>query len=567
MEDKSTLKHLIIVLLTFLGNLVIAQDFYVRYNQAGYSTEGKKSLIINAEKSLKNNKWQIFKNDSLVLSGELGQSITGKGDHTNFDFNYKIDFSRITQKGKYRFVLNDNSYELTIDANPYSKYISDVLRYLRQQRSGSFESIDRAPGHFQDSAALIYNQVGDKMEWVPNKEGKKANLLGGWYDAGDYLKFTLTSAYTTYNLLRAYEENPKAFDFKTYSKSDLNDLLDEAKFGLDYLQQCLINDSTFVIQVGDNRDHELGDRLPADDTNEHRYAYCSMSRTHLAFNAAVFATAGRVFKSVDTSLSKSYLQHSEHLFELAMKHKVVYWFQKGHEIFYADKSPFDNIVLAAAELARSTGKKQYEEQVQYYSSMAGRAYWASWSDFNMIAHGRAGKFYNRSLNYMISDLEDFEKIAMQPNNVWMVPHEYTWGSLYSFFGVASAGIIHDQINNEKRFGYLAQEVIDYTFGKNNWGVSFLASEQLPNSVQNIYSQTYKLQPKLFPTGGIAEGPGDMEGHLENVKWFSLSREAYKSDKFNTQKVVFFDDATDFQTMETTIGGLADGIFLLSLITK
>jgi len=567
MENKSIFQHLIIVLLTFLGNLVIAQNFYVRYNQAGFSTEGKKSLVINAEKSLKNNKWQIFKNDSLVLFGELGQSIAGKGDHTNFDFNYKIDFSRITQKGEYRFVFNDNSYELKIDPNPYGKYISDVLRYLRQQRSGSFESIDRAPGHFHDSVALIYNQVGDKMEWVPNKEGKKANLLGGWYDAGDYLKFTLTSAYTTYNLLRAYEENPKAFDFKTYSKSDLNDLLDEAKFGLDYLQKCLINDSTFVIQVGDNRDHELGDRLPADDTNQYRYAYCSMSRTHLAFNAAVFATAGRVFESVDNSLSKSYIQHSEHLFELAIKHKGVYWFQKGHEIFYADKTPFDNIVLAAAELFRSTGKKQYEEQVQYYSSMAGRAYWASWSDFNMIAHARAGKFHNRSLNYMISDLEDFEKIAMQPNNIWMVPHEYTWGSLYSFFGVASAGIIHDQINNEKRFGYLAQEVIDYTFGKNNWGVSFLASEELPNSVQNIYSQTYKLQPKLFPTGGIAEGPGDMEGHLENVKWFSLSREAYKSDKFNTQKVVFFDDATDFQTMETTIGGLADGIFLLSLITK
>ena len=85
---------------------------------------------------------------------------------------------------------------------------------------------------------------------------------------------------------------------------------------------------------------------------------------------------------------------------------------------------------------------------------------------------------------------------------------------------------------------MAYNVIDYTFGKNNWGVSFLASKQLPNSVQNIYSQTYYLQPELFPTGAIAEGPGDLEGHLENVKWFDLSKESYDLEIFNTQKVVF-----------------------------
>ena len=149
----------------------------------------------------------------------------------------------------------------------------------------------------------------------------------------------------------------------------------------------------------------------------------------------------------------------------------------------------------------------------------------------------------------------------------MVPHDYTWGSLYSFFGVASASILHDNLLKKNAFGYLAQEVIDYTFGKNNWGTSFLASKNIPNSVKNIYSQTYKIQKNLFPTGAIAEGPGDMEGHLSNVKWFSLSEEAYESEKFNTQKVVFFDDDTDFQTMETTICGIADGIFLLSLISK
>jgi hypothetical protein len=287
----------------------------------------------------------------------------------------------------------------------------------------------------------------------------------------------------------------------------------------------------------------------------------------MAFTSASFAVASRVFSSVDSSQAKIYLQKSEELFEMSLKHKGVYWYEKNHEVFYADKSPFDNMLLSASELAITTGKKYYEEQIQYYSSLAGKGYWASWSDFNMIAHSRAGIFYSRSSNYLISELEYFEKKANVVNNIWMVPHDYTWGSLYSFFGVASAAILHDKLTKQNTFKYLAQEVIDYTFGKNNWGVSFLASKTLSNSVENIYSQTYKVQQNLFPVGAIAEGPGDMEGHLSNSKWFSLSKKALKSEKFNTNKVVFYDDETNFQTMETTIGGIADGILLLALISK
>ncbi len=547
------------------SSILRAQEHFIRYNQAGYKTFGEKSLIINSNKNLTDKIWNIYFEDSILLSGKIKNSLTAKGDHTNFPFNYRVNFSSIQRNGLLTLKFEGKSYSIKIDDDPYSKYVSEILRYLRQQRSASFEAVDKAPGHFKDSSALVCTQIENKKQWKESKV--KVDVSGGWYDAGDYLKFSLTNAYTCYQLLRAYEENPSIFDYKLYSKSGLNDLLDEVKFGLNFLEKCYVNDSIFVFQVGDNRDHELGNRLPANDKNPYRFAYTALSRSHMAFSSASFAAASRVFRDIDSIKANVYLKKSEALFKLSIKHKGVFWFEKNHEVFYADKSPFDNLLLAASELALTTGKKYYENQIQYFSSLAGRAYWASWSDFNMIAHSRAGKYYSRSLNYLISDLEYFEKKAIESSNIWMVPHDYTWGSLYSFFGVASAGILHDLLLKENTFGYLSQEVIDYTFGKNNWGVSFLASKSLPNSVRNVYSQTYKIQKNLFPTGAIAEGPGDINGHLSNVKWFSLSQKAFENEKFNTQKVVFYDDDTDFQTMETTICGIADGIFLLSLISK
>lgn len=559
----------LLILNLLLATSIFAQQdsLFVRWNQAGYFSKGPKSVIINSYNNLKGKAWFIKKGDSTLLKGAIKQFLTSRGDHTNFKYNYKIDFSGITRNGNYKLIFEEKEYDLKIDSNPVQQFLPEILRYLRQQRSASKHTVDKAPAHFNDSIAPLHLQNENKMEWLASTPQKTANVIGGWYDAGDYLKFNLTSAYTTYLLLSAYEANPQLFSFKNHSKTQYNDLLDEAKFGLDFLERCYINDSTFVIQVGDERDHQFGDRLATDDKNMHRYAFTSLSRPHLAYNAAAYAIAARVFNPIDSLLAAHYLDLGKKLFVLANKHREAYWYQKGHEIFYADKNGYDNILLASAELYKTTGDKLYADKAKFYCTMAGRAYWASWSDFNMVAHAKSGKIIARSTQFLLDDLDGFYSKTQQPNNIWGVPHDYTWGSLYSFFGVANAAILYNEgyaQNSKSPFINIAYDMIDYTFGKNNWGVSFVASKKLKNSVQNIYSQTYKLQPKLFPTGAIAEGPGGIEDHLANKQWFSLSKDAYKMEEFNTSKVVFFDDATDFQTMETTIGGLADAIYFLSL---
>lgn len=559
---------LIISLLLFISAQVsIGQSQFIRYNQAGYLTKAPKNLVVNSNVDLKGKAWEIKLNDESILKGNLPSSSTGKGKHTNFDFNYTVDFSSIQKNGTYSFTLNTDTIKLKVETNPYQKFLPEILHYLKQQRSGTTNTYDKPAGHYLDSVAPLYRQKSNLFEWEKDPKSATLNALGGWYDAGDYLKFTLTNAYTTYLLLRAYEANPKAFNFKSDSTSELNDVLAEAKWGLDYLEKCYVSNELFIIQIGDNRDHELGNRFANDDTNPYRYAYTSLSQSQIAYCSAAFALASEVWKKIDTTQSTIYLQKAKALFDLAEKHTQCFWFQKDHEVFYADKSGNDNTQLAAAELYRATKIKKYKYALQQYGTSAGPGYWASWADFNMTAHARSGEFSPQSKSFLAQDLEGFSKIANEDNNIWNTPHNYTWGTLYCQFGVAYGSILYSDLTKSNEFNKMTYDVIDYTFGKNNWGYSFLASKQLPNAVQNIYSQTYKLQPELYPTGAIAEGPGDKPSHLEMVQWYNMSPETVKMEQFNTSEVIFYDDQTNFQTMETTIGGLADGIFLISLLSR
>ncbi len=87
------------------------------------------------------------------------------------------------------------------------------------------------------------------------KQGKKVNLVGGWIDAGDTLKFTHTIAYATAALVASARMD----------EADADALLEQADVGVRWLVKAHPEPGLFIAQVGDGRDHELGFRDPATD--------------------------------------------------------------------------------------------------------------------------------------------------------------------------------------------------------------------------------------------------------------------------------------------------------------
>ncbi|WP_033417894.1 glycoside hydrolase family 9 protein [Cytophaga aurantiaca] len=560
-----------LVFLFLIQHTFLRAEIYPRYNHAGYAAKATKSCMILSDENLSGQQWSIKNAGSaIVLKGIFSISISGISEHTPKPFNYEVEFSSLKQEGVYIISIGSiKDFSIEIKNNPTGFLIPEMVGFLKKQRSGQPILPDNKIGHDGDNKCRVYEKKkSTNTSWDTAKTERYVDMLGGWYDAGDYLKFTQTTAYTTYFLLRTYEEYP----IHTHADEDKKALLDEALWGLAYLLKTMPDDSTFIIQVGNAADHKQSKRMPYDDAlNGSRPAYCDFSPTQMGLTAAALALAANIFES-NASLkikSKPYRDKAIQIYKKAMAtNKAPAWFEEGWEKFYSDESSYDNMELAAVEIYRLTQDELYLDQAKIYAQKAGPAYWVSWGNLNLTAHLRLLQYAPSIVQpYITTDLTHFNSIATKNGNIWRLPHTYTWATLYSFMGVASSSMVYSKWNGgTSPYQRMDTDVLNYTLGQNNWGTSLIITDKIPGSVKNIFSQMYTLHPELSANGAIAEGPGDKKTHDELMKYFNIPKtNAFES--FNTTSVVFYDYNSDFQCMETSIGGMADGIYFFTLVNN
>jgi len=152
---------------------------------------------------------------------------------TAANYNHIMDFSDFQEPGTgYYLKIDDTDYvsqPFDISNDIYQGLADDALSYFYYNRSGieitlGDESQHRPAGHPGDEAAY---------------QGKTYDVEGGWYDAGDFGKYTVTGAYSIWMLLNLYEQYgyevngliPEDVD----GENGINDLLDEAKYELEFL--------------------------------------------------------------------------------------------------------------------------------------------------------------------------------------------------------------------------------------------------------------------------------------------------------------------------------------------
>ncbi len=527
-----------------------------------------------ADRNLAGEPWEVRRGDRVVLTGRFDESVVGPGPHTPRPFNFRVDVSALRQDGNYSFhAPGAEPAFLSVHPQPYARFIDQALHFLRMARSGTAEvPPGRRASHLGDAHAPVWLPDGDPSNgrWRAADPARTVDVRGGWYDAGDQIKFTLNEAYTTYVLLLSYRWQPQLFP--RAGDGALPPLLVEAKHGLEYLAKLHPAPDTFIIQVGDERDHDQPPRLPEDDAMDgQRPALSALSRVHLASAAAALAAGAQVFSGeTEAPDAEAWGRLARQLYQRAREPDTVRTaFERGQvNDFYHDPSEEDQLALAALELFQLTGERRFLDEAREYAPAPAPE--VSWSNWHAHANAALAPHDPAALDRLQQETGQYVAHAVKSGQPWQIPGRLVWASLHRWIGAAHAAQRAALLSGgDATRSTLFDAMVDYTFGRNNWGVSFVFTRDLPNTVRHIYSPLYRLLDQ-FPTGALSEGPGNRSTYETLMKYFDDARSSGRLphrpelDRFNTAAAVFFDDAANFMTQEATICGQADLILLLTL---
>ncbi|KAL6629155.1 hypothetical protein ACP70R_028920 [Stipagrostis hirtigluma subsp. patula] len=249
-------------------------------------------------------------------------------------------------------------------AHDYGDALSKSLLYFEAQRSGR----------------LPYNQ---RVRWrghsgLTDGLEQGVDLVGGYYDAGDHVKFGLPMAFTVTMLAWG------AIDYGdgVRAAGEMGHALHAIKWGTDYFIKAHTAPNELWAQVGDgNSDHYCWQR-PEDMTTSRR-AY-KVDADHpgsevAAETAAAMAAASIAFRRAgDAHYAHLLLHHAQQLFEFADTYRGRY--DASVEVvrpYYPSGSGYyDELLWAALWLHRATGRRDYLDYALANADEFGGTGWA-----------------------------------------------------------------------------------------------------------------------------------------------------------------------------------------------
>ncbi len=570
-----------------------AEDSWIRVNLLGYKP-GSNKVAVWAGKS----KTVI---SSFILIDALSEKKVFEsvcslsfGNYGPFKETYRLDFSDFNRSGRYYLKAgNTISPVFTIDENVYSGSADFCLRYMRQQRCG-YNPFLQDSCHVHDG----YTMYG------PMPDSTHIDVVGGWHDASDYLQYVTTSANATYHLMAAWRDFPDVFADLFLSngqtgKNNWPDVLDEAKWGLDWLLKMHPKDDWMFNQIADDRDH-ISMRMPKNDSQygkgfERPVYFCSgrpqgllkytnnsngLASTAGKFSSA-FALGNKIFKSNDPEYALKLKFKSFSAFKLGIKYPGVCQTAPCRSPYYYEEENWSDDMQLAATAINDSGQDEemqkllsqnllayaYEQALKepitpWIISDTARHY--QWYPFVNVGHYELAKQINGNKREKIIDfyrqgIKIVQKRANQNAFNRGIPFIWCSNNLTTSFAIQC--LWYKQLTGDQSHSKLEQANFDWLFGCNPWGTSFVfglpSSADTPTDPHSAFTHIGK-----FPVdGGLVDGPV-YAGIYNNLIGITLYQpDEYKD--FQSQLAVYHDDYGDYSTNEPTMDGVASLIYLMA----
>jgi hypothetical protein len=553
---------------------------YLRFNQVGYRNGDKKHLFLMSPSALPSGTAFHVQNGlcSEVFAAPLGADLGSWS--TAFSHVYDVDLSPIATEGHFTVQVSAGSITaggvIDVATGPalYGPLLSNALFFYKAQRDGAnvdSSVLGRKPSHLTDKSATVFaapSYSNDVLQSALTPAGGGAvDVSGGWFDAGDYLKFVETASYTVAVMLLAVRDHASAL-----STGGQADFATEAAFGLDWLLR-MWNDSTqmllYQVGIGNgnsalhiNGDHERQWQLPeVDDTLgetpggpnyfvEYRPALqagpagSKISPNLAGRLAADFGLCSQVYRAKSASLADQCLLAGEHVFALADTTPPAQLLSAAPFDYYPETSWQEDLELGAVELAAAlsaggTGAAGLPQtDPSFYLSAAAtwaNAYIASANDgadtlnlydTSALAHydlykalQKAGTSSNLAVTpqALLGDLKKQLQLGVTqamtdpfqlgvvygPNGPDLAPHA---------LGFAVTAKMYEELSGDTQFSAFGLQERDFVLGANGWGSAYIigAGTVFPkcphHRVANLAGALDGTSPILL--GAIVDGPTD-----------------------------------------------------------
>ena len=577
------MRKLIVIVAACLMALQAQAEGWVRINQLGYLPHATKVAVYMGSQEPE---------DFEIIDVYTGQTVfraaaKATGPLGRMAATARLDFSAVRMPGAYRIRTKDAESEtFPIGPQVYDGAADFVLNYMRQQRCG-WNPFFKDSCHVKD-AIIVYH---------PTKSGQHLDVRGGWHDASDCLQYTTTTANAIYQMAYAFERNPEAFGdaYRTDGTPGANgipDIVDEIRWGLDWLDRMNPEPGEFYNQLADDRDH-VGMRIPSDDRADYGWGkgqerpvyFCSgepqqrgrrggvNATTGVASTvgkyASAFAIGSRVLKDYYPELAARIRAKVEDAWETGKAHPgVCQTASIVSPYIYEEDNWTDDMELAGTELYRLTGDRKYLLEAVEYGRREPVTPWMGadsarhyqWYPFMNMGHVHlAAEGKEEFVRNLRSGLERVLDRAQGSPFLNGIP--FIWCSNNLTSALLSQCILYRQITGDRTYEEMEGSLRDWLLGCNPWGVSMIV--ELPRG------GTYPLQPHSYiinyklgnTTGGLVDGPvySTIFGSLLGIS----TEGGTNYEEFQPGRMVYHDSTHDYSTNEPTMDGTASLTFPLS----
>eukprot|EP00257_Ricinus_communis_P020408 XP_015579633.1 endoglucanase 5 [Ricinus communis] len=468
---------------------------------------------------------------------------------------------------------------IAAEAFNYGEALDKTFLFFESQRSGKLPSNQRVK--WRGDSGL--------------KDGflQGVNLVGGYYDAGDHVKFGLPMAFSVTMLAWG------AIDFRKEitALNQMGHTLWAIRWGTDYFIKAHTEPNVLYAQVGDgDSDHYCWER--AEDMTTPRNAYKLDQQnpgSDLAGETvAALAASAMAFKPYNSSYSNLLLVHAKQLFSFADRFRGLYDDSiKNAKEFYTSSGYSDELLWAAAWLYRATDDEYYLKYAVDNAVYMGGTGWAvkefSWDNkyagvqillSKILLEGRGGT-YTSTLKQYHAKADYFACACLRKNdgyNIQMTPgglmYVREWNNLqYASAAAFLLAVYSDYLSyahaklscpegliQPQELVNFAQSQADYILGKNPKSMSYIVGygPQYPLHVHHRGSSIasiFVLHSSVECVQGFETWYHRTEAN-PNIIYGALVGGPDQNDNFS-------DDRSNYEQTEPALSGCAPLVGLFS----